>query len=80
MLTKSLKGIMWGLANICYFNANNVLAQAVIFPISNSGPPIVANLWAVLFYKEITGKRNLLFLMLGFAVALTGATLCGLSI
>lgn len=72
-------GIMWGLANICYFNANNVLSQAIIFPISNSGPPIVANLWGVFLYKEIKGTKNFLFLLGGFAVALSGAVMSGLS-
>lgn len=70
---------MWGLANICYFNANNVLPQSVIFPIAASGPAIVGSLWSVLWYKEITGVKNLVFLCLGFTVALTGVTLSGLS-
>ncbi len=70
---------MWGLANVCYFLANNVLPQSVAFPISNSGPPIIANLWGVFLYKEITGRRNYFFLLCGFTVALTGAVLTGLS-
>ena len=70
---------MWGVANICYFNANNVLSQAIIFPISNSSPPIIANLWGVFLYKEIKGAKNILFLLGGFAVALTGAVMSGLS-
>lgn len=72
-------GVMWGIANICYFNANNVLTQAITFPIANSGPPIVANLWGVFLYKEIKGLKNILYLLGGFTVALTGAVLCGLS-
>ncbi len=70
---------MWGLANISYFLSNNVLSQAITFPISNSGPPIVANLWGIFLYKEVTGKKNFTFLLIGFTFAITGAIFCGLS-
>jgi len=70
---------MWGLANICYFLANNVLPQSIAFPIAASGPPIIGNLWGVFLYREITGRRNYAFLMIGFSVALLGAVFTGLS-
>lgn len=70
---------MWGLANVCYFEANNVLDQAITFPIGNSGPPIVANLFGIFLYKEIKGAKNFAFLLTGFAVALSGAIMTGLS-
>ena len=70
---------MWSLANVCFYLSVNALSQAISYPISNSGPPIVASLWGVLLYKEIKGVRNLLILLAGFAVSITGAVLTGLS-
>lgn len=74
-----ISGWMWGAANVCYFLATNALKQAISFPISNCGPPIVASLWGIILYKEIKGKRNFLILLTGFAVAIVGSILIGLS-
>ena len=74
-----VSGIMWGLANLCLFFSVNALNQAISYPISCSGPPIVASLWGVLLYREIKGLKNLIFLMIGFAISITGSVLTGLS-
>ena len=70
---------MWGIANVCFFFAVNALNQAVSFPISNSGPPIVASLWGIFLYKEIKGKKNFLLLLTGFTISIVGSVLTGLS-
>lgn len=72
-------GIMWGIATSCWFVANRSLSIPVAFPIVTAGPSVVASLWGVLVFKEITGKRNLLILMLGFSIAIGGAVLAGVS-
>ena len=75
-----VSGVMWGLANLCLFFSVNSLNQAISFPISCSGPPIVASLWGVLLYKEIKGFKKLIILMIGFAISITGSVLTGLSL
>ncbi len=74
-----ISGWMWGIANIFYFLSLNAISQAVSFPISNSGPPIFSNIWGIFLYKEIRGIKNFVFLLGGFAFAITGSILCGLS-
>lgn len=74
-----ISGMMWGVANCCVIIANSSVSQAVAFPISSSGPPIVSALYGVFLYKEIKGKKNYIILIVGFIVALTGLILCGLS-
>ncbi|XP_076117430.1 transmembrane protein 144-like isoform X2 [Mytilus galloprovincialis] len=72
-------GVMWGIATSCWFVANRSLSIPVAFPIVTAGPSVVASLWGVLVFKEITGKRNLLILMFGFSIAIGGAVLAGVS-
>ncbi|RNA06597.1 transmembrane protein -like [Brachionus plicatilis] len=74
-----LSGWMWGVANVCYFLATNALNQAISFPISTCGPPIVASFCGIVLYKEIKGKRNLIILGAGFSVAIAASILIGLS-
>jgi glucose uptake protein GlcU len=72
-------GIMWGCANICFFLATNALNQAISYPISTTGPSIVASIWGIFLYKEIRGKKNFVFFIAGSILALIGSVLCGLS-
>ncbi len=74
-----VSGWMWGVANIFYFLSLNAITQSVSFPISNSGPPIFSNIWGIFLYKEIRGVKNFAFLLGGFAFAIAGSILCGLS-
>lgn len=74
-----VSGAMWGIANSSFFLANNALSQAVTFPIVSSGPSAIASLWGIILYKEIKGRRNFIILGIGFALAVTGSILTGLS-
>ncbi|KAI6177700.1 hypothetical protein M3Y97_00936700 [Aphelenchoides bicaudatus] len=61
------------------FVANDSLSQAVTFPINAMVPGVVATLWSVFFFKEITGKRNMQLLGVAVGITLLGAALVGFS-
>ena len=52
-------GVLWAIAQTGWFLANSELGQPVAFPIITTGPAVVANLWAIFYFKEIR-VRNLL--------------------
>ena len=52
-----ISGLMWGTATTCWFVANKALSEAVAFPIVTSGPSVVASLWGVFVFKEITVSK-----------------------
>lgn len=79
ILPAIISGLLWGIGNSAFFLASNALTEAIIFPIVSSGPPIVANLWGVILYREIQGIRNYLLLFLGFGFAIVGSIFCGIS-
>jgi glucose uptake protein GlcU len=39
----------------------------------------VASIWGVLVFREIRGRKSLIFLAFGFLFAITGAVLVGFS-
>ena len=57
-------GIIWAFAMDSYFFAldPDYLGVDTTFPIVSAGPQIVSSLWGVLYYKEIRGQKNILFL------------------
>ncbi|XP_067948407.1 transmembrane protein 144-like [Watersipora subatra] len=72
-------GLLWSIADIGFFLANEVLDESVSFPIINAGPGIVASMWGVLLFKEIQGRKNLILLAIAFCLTIGGCVLCGLS-
>lgn len=72
-------GLMWAVAQICWFIANEDLELVIAFPIISTGPGVVASLWGVLAFKEITGLRNFLILGGAFFLTFTGVALISLS-
>ncbi|XP_073461890.1 transmembrane protein 144 [Aquarana catesbeiana] len=74
-----ISGILWAIANCCWFLANNYLSAVVSFPIITAGPGLVAALWGVLVFKEIKGRRNYLLLVLAFCIVLSGSLLTAFS-
>jgi len=66
VLPAIVSGIVWSIAQICWFIANSNLELVVTFPLLSTGPAIVANMWGILVFKEITGIRNFLILGLAF--------------
>uniref|UniRef100_UPI00358E0494 transmembrane protein 144 isoform X3 n=1 Tax=Myxine glutinosa TaxID=7769 RepID=UPI00358E0494 len=72
-------GIMWAIADMAWFLANDYLSPPVSFPIITAGPGLVAAIWGVLVFKEIKGRKNLLLLLFACVVTLAGTIITGLS-
>ncbi|XP_019377247.1 PREDICTED: transmembrane protein 144 [Gavialis gangeticus] len=66
-------GILWAIANCCWFIANHYLSAVVSFPIITAGPGFVAAMWGVLVFKEITGWKNYFLLIVAFIIILAGS-------
>jgi len=74
-----LSGVMWAIAQTCWFVANDALSVSVAFPIITSGPGIVSAMWGVFVFGEIKGTRNFAALGVAIVLAVTGCILIGLS-
>ncbi|EFP09500.1 hypothetical protein CRE_25065 [Caenorhabditis remanei] len=72
-------GSMWGIAQASWFVANDNLSQAVSFPIISMVPGVIAALWSVFYFRDISGSRNLRLLSIAVAITLTGAICVGVS-
>eukprot|EP01083_Nonionella_stella_P020255 56151_1 len=74
-------GVVWAIAMDAYFIAmdKNNLGVETTFPIVSAGPQIISSLWGVLYYKEITGKRNILYLCAAITCSLLSVVLVTLS-
>ncbi|XP_060566093.1 transmembrane protein 144-like isoform X1 [Ruditapes philippinarum] len=74
-----VSGLMWGVATSSWFVANKVLSESVAFPIVTTGPGVIASILGVVVFREIQGRKNILILLLGMTVTITGSVLAGLS-
>jgi len=74
-----LSGILWSMADISWFVANQNLLIVVAFPIITTGPGVIASLWGIFVFKEVQGRRNILILCLAFTITVTGVALIALS-
>jgi hypothetical protein len=45
----------------------------------STGPAVISSLWGILVFKEITGRRNLMWMGLAFFTTLIGITFITLS-
>jgi glucose uptake protein GlcU len=64
-----LSGVMWAVAQVCWFVANAELGYSTAFPIVLIGPSFVGSLWSVLLFREIQGRRNYAILASYFCFA-----------
>jgi len=74
-----LSGVCWGLANCSFLFANSALSQAITFPIAISLRIALASIYGIFLLNEIKGKRNFIFLGLGFFFTSLGSLLCAIS-
>ncbi|XP_067153965.1 transmembrane protein 144 isoform X4 [Apteryx mantelli] len=68
-----VSGVLWAIANCCWFMANHYLSAVVSFPIITTGPGLVAAVWGVLVFKEIKGLKNYMLLTVAFCIILAGS-------
>jgi glucose uptake protein GlcU len=57
-----IAGILWGIAQVCWFKANAVLSYVVAFPIIVGVPGVIAALWGVVLFGENRGRKNMFLL------------------
>jgi len=79
VLPALVSGVMWGIAEVGWFIANEHLEVAISFPIITTGPAIVASLWGVVVFKEVSGRRNFLIMAFAYAVTIAAAVMAGVS-
>jgi len=75
ILPSFISGAMWGIAQVGLMIAVGILGYTVGFPIASTGPIIVSSLWSVLYFREIRGTRNFMFLGASFALLILGISL-----
>uniref|UniRef100_A0A1I8BSD6 Transmembrane protein 144 n=1 Tax=Meloidogyne hapla TaxID=6305 RepID=A0A1I8BSD6_MELHA len=73
-----LAGVLWAVAMLAWFLANDILSQAITFPINAMLPGLIASLWSVFYFKEVE-MEDLKLLVSAVCVTVFGVTLVGLS-
>lgn len=74
-----LSGVLWGIAQACWFVANDNLGFTTAYPIITTGPGIVSTIWGVCVYREIKGKRNFWVLAVAFFLSFIAIALITVS-
>ena len=79
ILPAFVSGVMWAVAQTSWFVANDNLQLNVAFPIITTGPGLVAALWGVLVFQEITGARNYGLLIVASTLTIISGICVGMS-
>lgn len=74
-----ISGIMWAIADTCWFYANDKLSLQVAFPLITSGPGFIAAMWGIFVYKEYSGKRNYSILAIAFCLTIASDVMIAMS-
>ncbi|EGT39218.1 hypothetical protein CAEBREN_20266 [Caenorhabditis brenneri] len=72
VLPSMLSGVFFALAMSCFFIANEKLSPTISYPICMMAPGLVTSAWSVFYFKEISGRRNLLLLGAAYIFTLMG--------
>lgn len=73
ILPAYVSGLLWAVAQVGWFIANDALGYTIAFPLVLVGPGFVGSLWDVVVFKVIRGQRNFTFLGVVFALAIASA-------
>lgn len=74
-----LSGVMWAIADTCWFYANSKLSMQVAFPIITSGPGFVAAMWGMIVFGENGGHRNHIIIAIAFVLTISSDVMIGMS-
>lgn len=69
VLPTFVSGVMWAIAQTCWFVANAELGYSEAFPIILIGPGFVGSLWSIFLFKDIYGMRNYYIIACYFVLA-----------
>ncbi|KAL6732026.1 hypothetical protein Aduo_002831 [Ancylostoma duodenale] len=72
-------GVVFGCAMTAFVVAIDKLDAAIAYPICQMAPGLAISLWSVLYYKEISGRRNLLILAAAYCLTVAGVALVTIS-
>ncbi|CAE7927212.1 unnamed protein product, partial [Symbiodinium necroappetens] len=72
-------GVLWGIAQVAWFQANIELGFSVAFPIIGSLPGIVGLVIGVAFLGEVKSRGSRIWAALGLALRLPGVILIAVS-
>jgi len=79
MLPGLASGAIWAVAQVAWFIANDNLSFPVSFPIITSGPAVVASLWGVILFHEITGVKQIILMVIALLITISGVAIITLS-
>ncbi|KAK5986273.1 hypothetical protein GCK32_020613, partial [Trichostrongylus colubriformis] len=78
-LPAMLSGAIFAIAMTSFVVAIDRLQAAIAYPICAMAPGLVVSLWSILYFREITGRRNLTILTIAYGFTLLGVALMTLS-
>ena len=79
MLPAMLSGVMWAVASAGAMLATEGLGYSVGYPLTLNGAFLVNVCWAVLYYKEVRGAKNLRLFAAAVCFDVLGSVLIALS-
>ncbi|KAJ5071358.1 hypothetical protein M0811_10420 [Anaeramoeba ignava] len=74
-----ISGIFWAIACASWVISTAKLGFVVGYPIVVVGPIFITSIWSILYFKEIRGKRNFLFLSASYLLLVLSITFLILS-
>ncbi|VDM57442.1 unnamed protein product [Angiostrongylus costaricensis] len=72
-------GAIFAVAMTSFVIAIDRLQAAVAYPICSMAPGLVVSLWSILYFREITGRRNLVLLSFAYGLTLIGVAFVTIS-
>uniref|UniRef100_A0A7I4XRG7 Transmembrane protein 144 n=2 Tax=Haemonchus contortus TaxID=6289 RepID=A0A7I4XRG7_HAECO len=78
-LPSILAGAIFAVAMTSFVIAIDVLNASIAYPICAMAPGLVVSMWSILYFREITGRRNLILLAIAYGFTLLGVALMTIS-